>query len=292
MDLKQIQYFVKVCELKSIAGAADALYISRQGLNMSILRMEEEIGCKLFTRTQRGVTPTYAGECFLPKARSILREYEQCEHFFRDIRQERDTLTLYSAMGAMSEFGNRMVGCFQKEFPSIDINIVELPDYAVDEKIRQGAGEIAYGTSPVNEEVFERIPLYSSRLCIVVGREHPYAKSTMATVDMLKGNPFYIIGEHCKVNEIVTGMCIEKGFSPKIPFGATEVCTVHRLVQEQGGIGVAVESYSRSVNESSLVILPFQEPRMTWTVSLIWRRGSQLSRAANAFRVFAETTVE
>ena len=291
MDLKQMQYFVKVCELKSIASAADALYISRQGLNMSILRMEEEIGCKLFARTQKGVKPTAAGEYFLPRARNILREYEQCEHFFRDARQERETLTLYSAMGAMSEFGNRMVNCFRKEFPSIDVNIVELPDYAVDEKIRQGVGEIAYGTSPVNEEVFERIPLYSSRICIIVNQDHPYAHSTMATVDMLRNTPFYVIGEHCKVNEIVTSMCVENGFSPMIPFGATEVCTVHRLVQEQGGVGVAVESYSRSANEPNLVVLPFKEPRMTWTVSLIWRRGAQLSRAANAFRIFSEANI-
>ena len=291
MDLKQMQYFVKICEVESIAVAADALYISRQGLNMSILRMEEEIGCKLFTRTPKGVKPTAAGEYFLPKVKNILREYAQCENFFRDIRQERETLTLYSAMGAMAEFGNRMVTCFRKEFPSIDVNIVELPDYAVDEKIKQGIGEIAYGTSPVNEELLERIPLFSSRLCIVVNKDHPYAHSTMATIDMLRNTPFYIIGEHCKVNEIVTSMCEENGFSPIIPFGATEVCTVHRLVQEQGGVGVAVESYSRSANEPDLVVLPFREARMVWTVSLIWRRGMELSRSAHTFKVFSEANV-
>ncbi len=289
MDLKQMQYFVKVCELQSIAGAADALYISRQGLNMSILRMEEELGCKLFTRTQKGVKPTDAGEYFLPRAKNILREYAQCEDYFRGTRQKRETLTLYSAMGAMSEFGNRLVNHFSKEFPSIEVSVVELPDYAVDEKIKSGVGEIAYGTSPVNEEVFERIPLFSSKICMVVKQDHPYAQYTMATIDMLRDTPFFIIGEHCKVNEVVTSLCTENGFSPIIPFETTEVCTVHRLVQEQGGVGVAVESYSRSAGEPDLVILPFREPRMVWSVSLIWRRGAELSRAANAFRLFSET---
>ncbi len=287
MDLKQMQYFIKVCELGSVASAADALYISRQGLNMAILRMEEEIGCKLFIRTQKGMSPSPAGEFFLPRARSILREYAACDAHFRALRQEQETLTLYSAMGAMSEFGTRMVADFRREFPSVGVNVVELPDYLVDEKIRHGVGEVALATGPVNEELFERVPLFSSRLCLVVGRDHPYADTEEATVEMLRGTPFYVIGEHCKVHEIITKACEEAGFSPVIPFGVTEVCTVHRLVREQGGVGVAVEAYSRSANEPELAVLPFREPRLTWSVSLIWRRGAELSRPANAFRAFA-----
>lgn len=291
MDIKQIQYFVKICEQESIANSADSLFISRQGLNMSILRMEEELGCKLFTRTPKGVTPTLAGEFFLPRARTILREYAQCEDYFRDVRREHETLILYSAMGALSEFGSRMVSFFCKEFPSVQVKVIELPDYSVDDKIKSGVGEIAFGTYPVNEEIFSSIPLFSSRISIVVKQDHPYARSTMATVDMLKDIPFYVIGEHNKVNTIVRSACTENGFHPNISYEVSEVCTVHRLLKEQGGVGVTVESYSRSANDQDIVILPFVEPSMTWTVSLIWRRGAELSRAANTFRVFAESNL-
>lgn len=291
MDLKQLQYFVKICEAESIANAADTLYISRQGLNMSILRMEEEIGCKLFSRTPKGVTLSKAGEFFLPRAKNILREFHQCEDYFRGERQERDSITLYGSVGTVAEAGDRLVSDFRREFPSIDVNVVELPDHAVEEKIQSGEGEIALGCSPINEKLFERIPLFSSRICMVVNQEHPYAKRSEATVDMLRDTPFYIIGEHCKVNEIVCDQCAEHGFSPCFASEVIEVCTVHRLVREKGGVGITVEAYSRSANDPCLVILPFQEPRMMWNVSLIWRRGIELSRAANAFRVYCESGI-
>ena len=62
MDYKQLKFFRKICEEKSINRAAQKLFISQQALSKSIAKLEEELGTPLFIRTSGGVRLTPAGE--------------------------------------------------------------------------------------------------------------------------------------------------------------------------------------------------------------------------------------
>ncbi len=59
---KRLITFTKAAELKSISKAAQELFISSNAANKQILSLEEEWNIKLFTRTSKGVSLTYAGK--------------------------------------------------------------------------------------------------------------------------------------------------------------------------------------------------------------------------------------
>ena len=61
MNLEQLKYFEEICRSGSISKAAENLYISQQGLSMSMQRLEDHFSCKLFERDSRGMKPSEDG---------------------------------------------------------------------------------------------------------------------------------------------------------------------------------------------------------------------------------------
>lgn len=72
METRYLRSFIKIAETSSISRAADSLGVSQPSLSQQILRLEDEVGVPLFSRTARGVTLTEAGKHFLLHARQIL----------------------------------------------------------------------------------------------------------------------------------------------------------------------------------------------------------------------------
>jgi len=65
-------YFVTIAEIGSFRAAGERLFIAQPALTVSIRRLEEALGTRLFERHARGVSLTPAGEAFLVYARRSL----------------------------------------------------------------------------------------------------------------------------------------------------------------------------------------------------------------------------
>src|SRR5947207_2950959 len=77
MELRSLSYFVRIAELGSITRAAAHLRLAQPALTRHVQRLEEELGVALFTRANRGVRLTEAGEKLLESAMRILRDVER-----------------------------------------------------------------------------------------------------------------------------------------------------------------------------------------------------------------------
>ena len=77
MELRSLHYFVRIAELGSITRASAHLQIAQPALTRHIQRLEDEVDAALFTRANRGVRLTEAGEKLLESAQRILRDVER-----------------------------------------------------------------------------------------------------------------------------------------------------------------------------------------------------------------------
>ena len=77
MELRSLSYFVRIAELGSITRAAAHLRVAQPALTRQVQRLEEELGAALFTRVNRGVRLTEAGQRLLDSATRILRDVER-----------------------------------------------------------------------------------------------------------------------------------------------------------------------------------------------------------------------
>lgn len=71
MDLKQIEYILKIAEEQNITHAAEKLFITQSALNQQLLKLEKS-SASLFYRSRTDWHPTPAGEIYLNAAKDIL----------------------------------------------------------------------------------------------------------------------------------------------------------------------------------------------------------------------------
>ena len=77
MELRSLHYFVRIAELGSITRAAAHLHVAQPALTRHVQRLEDELNVALFTRANRGVRLTEAGQKLLDGAIRILRDIER-----------------------------------------------------------------------------------------------------------------------------------------------------------------------------------------------------------------------
>ena len=76
MDIRRLQAFSKVYELRSFSRAGEELMLSQPTISAHVLALEEELGAQLFDRLGRSVLPTQAGEVLFRYAQSVFTELE------------------------------------------------------------------------------------------------------------------------------------------------------------------------------------------------------------------------
>ena len=77
MSIQQMIYFNEICKHKGLREAAGSLGISQSTLSLSIRRLEEEFGTKLFTREHRKMELTDAGRFYLAQCGPLLEQYNE-----------------------------------------------------------------------------------------------------------------------------------------------------------------------------------------------------------------------
>jgi DNA-binding transcriptional LysR family regulator len=89
--VQDVRYFLAVAEELSFTRAAERLFVSQPALSKQIRQLEAQLRAELFTRGRRTVGLTAAGAAFLPRARTMVSEWEAATE---DVRLAGRTLTV------------------------------------------------------------------------------------------------------------------------------------------------------------------------------------------------------
>ncbi|WP_129559473.1 LysR family transcriptional regulator, partial [Bordetella pertussis] len=73
LDPVLLRSFVTVVDTGNFTRASEHLHLTQSTVSQHVIRLEENLGCRLLDRGQRHVLPTEEGERLLGYARSILR---------------------------------------------------------------------------------------------------------------------------------------------------------------------------------------------------------------------------
>ena len=84
MTFLQLNYILEIYNCGSINKAAQNLFVSQSSLSSSIMELEDELGIKIFTRSNRGIMITDDGQDFIAQIRPIVEQQKKVERFYRD----------------------------------------------------------------------------------------------------------------------------------------------------------------------------------------------------------------
>ncbi|XJS11642.1 LysR family transcriptional regulator [Aerococcaceae bacterium WGS1372] len=207
MNIKKLEYLVKVAETQSITKAAEELYISQPSLSHSIKELEKEMNITIFHRSQKGVILTTEGEEFLTYARQIL---EQINLLNRRYKENEAPQQIFSVAGQHYAF---VVDAFvrllkQYEHTDYQASLKEMRTYEVIEDVANLKSEVGviyrshYNTQVINAELKNKHLSFQSLIKvkphIFMYRGHPLAKKDLIQLEDLKAFPklSYDQGQH------------------------------------------------------------------------------------------------
>ena len=88
MKLTQLQYFKAVAETGKISLAAKKLYVSAPALSIAIANLENELGVKLFARTNNRIELNEQGKVYLGYVNQILSDLNVANQKMQDSKQD------------------------------------------------------------------------------------------------------------------------------------------------------------------------------------------------------------
>lgn len=280
MEIRQMRYFAEICKYKNFTRAADACFISTQGISMAILRLENELNRQLFIRDKQGVTLTPAAEFLLPRAKKMLALNDECEAYFATGATHQLVLPIAFAPGSIEEFAGELLESFQAEHPEIEIKIMEYCDVDCERSVGSGEVEIGFSCGPISSNQFQSHLLAVSPHALIVHKSHPLAKLKSVSAGELRGLPLVMLRDTTKTYSVIRGGCQMAGFEPVVDTFVDNILTVYDLAQIQKAVGVSTMVLAGHLNRRELCAVPFSDPVFQWSVHFIKRKGASLSPAA------------
>ena len=152
MNLKQLQYFVRVFEMQNMTRAAESLHVAQPALSQQIALLEDELGVRLLNRGARGVQPTSEGALLYRHAQTILRQVDTT----RSLLAKNDTRIAGTVSIGLASSTARMIALplmklVKQEFPGIVLEIVDIPSADLTKLVLQG--RVDFSLSPDQQSI-------------------------------------------------------------------------------------------------------------------------------------------
>ncbi len=140
MDLRELEIFLTVAELKHFGRASQACNLSPSALTRTIQRMEEELEQPLFLRDNRTVSLSPAGERLKAYARLCLGEWQSFRSSIRNEPAVAGSLSIYASITAVYSLLPELLESFRERYPEVQL---ELRTGAAEQAVAQvQSGEI------------------------------------------------------------------------------------------------------------------------------------------------------
>ncbi len=81
VETKQLQYFVKCCELESFSRAADELHTTQPNVSKVIKSLEDELGIELFIRQKNRIVLNENGRDIYDFSCDAMKNLQQIEEY-------------------------------------------------------------------------------------------------------------------------------------------------------------------------------------------------------------------
>lgn len=244
MNLRQLQQFVTLVETRNFHRAAEMLHMAQPPLSVSIKRLEEELGGKLFERTSGGLLPTPMAQAMLADARAALFHAEQCKLKFQESQQGLGGLLRIGFIGtATYRLLPQLIPQLRKNFPHMEMELMEMTSLEILEGLSAQRLDLGFLRFPVLDSLeLDVIPIERDDFVLAVATDSPLAQSPGQRIALSQAaEENYIVYPKHRVpslSAMAYMRCQMSGFAPKVVQEAMQVHTILSLVAS--GVGVAL----------------------------------------------------
>ena len=279
MDIRVLKYFLETARESSMTRAADKLCVSQPTMSKQLKDLENELGVKLFTRSNYSIKLTEAGLILKDRAEDIVNLVEKTISEFKNL-EDFSTGDIYvgAAESDLIKYFAEAVKDLQKRFPKIRCNIYSGNKIDVCEKLDKGLLDFAIVTNFLDLSKYNhlKMPSYDT-WGVIMRKSDPLAKKKIIKYDDLAERP--LICSRQWLEQDVSQWFGEK--AKKVNIVATYNLAFNASVMVKAGIGYAL-IYDKLVdtsNDSELTFRPLKSAPKS-EMFVIWRKNQTFSHVA------------
>ena len=297
MDLKQLEYFVRVAEMGSFTRASIALDVAQPALSRQVRLLEVELRQSLLVRNGRGAMPTEAGKLLLAHGRGILHQVERARE---ELGRVRGSLAGRVAIGLPPTLARvltvPLTRAFRQQLPDARLSISEGLSTVMQEWLLNGRLDIAllYNAQPAAG--IEILPLLTEELVLVQGRppglleEPPPPPITLRDIARL---PLVIPSRPNAIRMHLEAEMAGTGCRPEIALEIDGVSAILDLVADGAGCAVlSRNAVASSVSPSAFTVRAICEPALRTRLSLVTSSLRPATLTQQATLALIETTAK
>jgi len=295
MDLKQLEYIVKIAEEKNITHAADKLYLTQSALNQQLLKLEKDLGTQLFHRSRTDWKPTEAGEVYIQTAKEMLSMKQEAYNRIYDLSN------IQKGKLSIGFTPNRGIAMFSDVYPKfhrthygILIEPMELSVQTQQFMISSGQLDIGFMTLQeknrkpshnyvelAKEEIFLAVPRRHPVCAYAAGKNKPFTMLDTEITELIKEEPFVLIHGASTLRELIDNAFVNAGFRPHILFETSNTNAIVTMIRSEMCCGILPAFYVQPDQDE---ICYFSLPsRPSWDIVASYKKSSYISKAAKDF---------
>ncbi len=288
MDDHKLKVFCSVAETKSFSKASKAMYLTQPAISLQIRSLEEDLGTKLFTRSNKAVSLTETGEILYRHAKKILSYYGEIE---KEINEATGLVKGKLMIGASTTLATyylpNVIVKFKKSYPDILIDFERGNTQKIIDSLLHARIDLGLVEGEVNDQRLEVEKVDSDELLLIVHSGHPWADREDISIREIIHQPYIMREEGSGTRQVVESTLERAGIRAdelqvEMRLGSTEAIKT----AVENGLGISIISGSavqKEVKFGVLRALSFQDIRFTRDFSLIYQKKSFRTQPVEKF---------
>lgn len=283
MELRVLNYFLAVAREENITKAAQMLHVSQPSLSRQMMQLEEELGVKLFVRSNHNISLTENGMLLKRRAQELLSLADKTR---REFLQKETELAGEISIGS-GEFLStneiaRIMVAFRKEHPLVKFRIYSGNADNIEDYIERGHLDLGVMGNPIDIRKYEFVSIpVKEKWGVLVRKDSELAQKEYIQPEDLLNVPIVTSSRYFH-GELVSWF---GDLYDKIEIAATGNLLYNEAMLVENGLGAAL-CIELNCSYKNLCFLPLF-PAVESHTALVWKKDSVFSPATAAFIDFA-----
>ena len=236
MDIRQLHYFLVLCDEMNYSRAAQRLFLSRQALRQSISALEAELCGPLFLSAHHKLTLTDRGMSLQRHAAPVVEQFQQMQASLRAEIQSAQPVRIGISVSLVPDYLpglETQLDKFRQQYPHVEMRFRMMDNDAVADDVEQGELDaglvIDLGCAA---PVLARTTLRADPACLLVPRGHAFWDKESIPLIELRGQRVLLPSLRQDLFSPLWSACARAGFAPNAEIGPS-FYQAYYLVQEQ-----------------------------------------------------------
>ncbi|WP_294082210.1 hydrogen peroxide-inducible genes activator [Proteiniphilum sp. UBA5384] len=288
MNIQQLEYIIAVDNHRHFSKAAEASYVTQPTLSMMIQKLEEELGVKIFDRSQLPVQPTEIGVRIITQARIAVAQVNQIKEI---IQEEKGIVKGVFRLGIIPTVSPyllpKLMQVHQENRHDVRIVISELTTDQILKGLANDSLDGGILATPLKENSIKEYPIYYERFFAYVSplEKALFAKTALDESDLNAARLWLLDEVHCFRTQILHLCNLKKKRSNNtsiFSYEAGSIDTLISIVDQNEGITVIPEMALGNMSEKQKKnVRPFKNSTPVREISLITRQEFLRERMIN-----------